>query len=166
MRDLGDPWATLPQCHALLKNCPGWNWVEVVQALPCLGNPRAIPTEAQSQIQGQETWKPLKRGTQLLTKQGWTRSLGLWRAGEVAALRLVASNGTAAPLLGGPMLFCARKNKGGWVGGQSVGSLKKNPSIVLPSNVLSLCFSPLHTGSFTHSLTHPHFGLKLPSGFP
>lgn len=112
MRDLGDPWATLPQCHAPLKNCPGWNWVEVVQALPCLGNPRAIPTKAQSQIQGQETWKPLKQGAQLLTKQGWTRSLGLWWAGEVAALRLVANNGTAAPLLGGPMLFCARKKKG------------------------------------------------------
>ena len=159
MQGLGDLWATLPQCHALLKNCPGWNWVEVVQALPYLGNPRAIPAKPQSQIQGQETWKPLKWGAQLLTKQGWTRSLGLWWAGEGAALLLVANNGTAAPLLGGPMLFCSRKKKGG--GGVEGGGgggraqrllLKKNPSNFLPSNFLPLCFSPLHTGSFTHSL--------------
>ena len=94
-----------------------------------------------------------------MTKQGWTRSLGLWWAGEGAALLLVANNGTAAPLLGGPMLFCSRKKKGGGgvegggggVGGHSACSLKK---ILLIFSLLISSLSASRHYTLVHSLTH------------
>lgn len=60
MLGLSDPKAALPRCQP--EKCPGWNWVEVAEALPCLGNLRAIPTRTGGQTQGQEAWNHPNKG--------------------------------------------------------------------------------------------------------